>query len=150
MTSHDPCMRFYVSATVYEGFLGIVMHVAGGPAAVQQTLTPGLHPSVPELGCNQRQTLLQENFRTSMRPRIQHQQESGEAFAAERSLQMNMRKACETLLTGGIWTRPSCWRLPVQTRRRWFTCEVVVLLTIHHLPLPPRHTYFNTGYVQHA
>ena len=49
----------------------------------------------------------------------------------------------ETLLTGSIETSPS-WTSPMQTRKRRYTYEEVVLVMMVQPPLPPRHASVNT------
>ena len=57
-------------------------------------------------------------------------------------------EAFETLRTGNIGTSPSYWTSPMQTRRRRYTCEEAVLITMDQLPLPPRRARVNTTLVR--
>ena len=49
------------------------------------------------------------------------------------------------LRTGNKGTSPSCWTSPVQTRKRWYTFEEAMLITMDQLPLPPRRARVNTA-----
>ena len=100
---------------------------------------------------NQHQPLLHEISRTLKRLEISHQVESGEPFSAERNLRMDIiirRGSLRDARKGSIGTSPSCWTLPMQTRKRRYTYKEVELITMVQLPLPPRRASVNTTLVR--
>ena len=100
---------------------------------------------------NQHQPLLHAISRTLKRLGILHQVESGEPFTAERNLRMDIvirRGSLRDAPDGNIGTSPSYWTSPMQTRKRRYTCEEAVLITMDQLPLPPRRASVNTTLVR--
>ena len=54
----------------------------------------------------------------------------------------------ETIRPGSIGTSASCWMSPMQTRKRRYTYEEVVLITMVQPSLPPRRASVNTTLVR--
>ena len=100
---------------------------------------------------NQHQPFLHAISCTFERLGIPHQVESGEPFTAERNLRMDI-----VIRRGSLRDAPnreyrdknhSYWTSPMRIRKRRYTCEEAVLITMDQLPLPPRRASVNTTLV---
>ena len=135
-------------------FLGIEEHVAVRCPCCNAINVDTRHARIcPRAGAqvDQHQPLLHAISRTSKRLGIPHQEESGEPFTAERNLRMDIvirRGSLRDAPDGNIGTSPSYWTSPMQTRKRRYTCEEAVLITMDQLPLPPRRASVNTTLVR--
>ena len=99
---------------------------------------------------NQHQPLLHMITRTLKRLGIPNQVESGEPFTADRNLRMNVAisRGFRDAPNGNTETRPSCWTSPMQTSKRRYICEEVVLITMVQPPLPSRRASVNTTFIR--